>query len=178
MTVAFSAPTLETERLLLRAPKPADADRFMQAYGAERMKYVGGPKTPAEAWRLLGLEIGHWIMRGYGMFAVTLKGEDRLCGIVGHWYPQGWAETEIGWVILDPEDEGKGIAYEAAKACVDHAFGPLGWDTAVSYIHPDNAASIALAERLGATLDPDAPLPETDKPCLVYRHPRPAEDLS
>jgi len=173
MTVSFQTPTLETERLILRAPKPSDSDAFIKAYAADRMKWAGGPKTAKEAWRLLGLEIGHWVLRGFGMFVVTLKGEDHPRGIVGHWFPHGWAEKEVGWVLLNPEDEGKGIAREAAETCLAHAFGPLGWDTAVSYIHPDNAASISLAERLGAKLDADAPLPEVDGPCLVYRHPRP-----
>lgn len=58
-----------------------------------------------------------------------------------------------------------------AKAARTHAFHDLGWTTAVSYIHPDNARSITLAERLGATLDPKAQTPDSD-PCLVYRHPR------
>jgi RimJ/RimL family protein N-acetyltransferase len=174
MSVTFSTPTLETERLVLRAPKPSDTEVFVEAYAADRMKWAGGPKTPKEAWRLFGLEIGHWVLRGFGMFVVTLKGEDHPRGIVGNWFPHGWAEKEVGWVILNPADEGKGIAYEAAKACVAHAFGPLGWKTAVSYIHPVNASSIALAERLGARLDPDAPMPEVDSPCVIYRHPKPA----
>lgn len=50
------------------------------------------------------------------------------------------------------------------------------WDqgikTLVSYIDPANARSIALAERLGARHDPDAPLPEGETPeeTIVYRH--------
>jgi RimJ/RimL family protein N-acetyltransferase len=51
-----------------------------------------------------------------------------------------------------------------------HAFRDLGWTTAVSYIDPDNARSIALAERLGAVRDRGARQPVFDKPCLVYRH--------
>ena len=35
------------------------------------------------------------------------------------------------------------------------------------------ARSIALAERLGARLDPGAATFESDKPIHVYRHPRP-----
>ena len=60
----------------------------------------------------------------------------------------------------------------AARA---HAYGALGWTTAVSYIDPQNARSIRVAERMGAKLDPDAvPMDPGD---LVYRHPAP-EDLS
>ncbi|BBU58844.1 hypothetical protein KU6B_51090 [Mameliella alba] len=47
-----------------------------------------------------------------------------------------------------------------------------GWSTLVSYIHPDNTRSRALAERLGAVHDPNAQLPEgeTAQETLVYRH--------
>ncbi len=173
MTVAFSTPTLMTERLTLRGFKPSDADPFVSAFTQDRMQYAGGPMTPKLAWRHFVSNIGHWVANGFGMFIVTWRGEDRPLGIVGHWYPLGWAEKEVGWVLFDDADEGKGIAQEAAQASLDQAFGPLGWDTAVSYIAPENTGSIKLAERLGATLDPEAPKPETTSPCLIYRHPKP-----
>ena len=68
--------------------------------------------------------------------------------------------------------EGRGIAAEAARALRDWAYAAQGWTTLVSYIDPENARSIRLAERLGARLDPDAPHPD-GRPCLVYRHPGP-----
>ncbi len=173
MSVTFSTPTLETERLTLRGPKPADAEIFMAFYATDRAKFVGGPMEPWQAWGFFGTEMGHWIIRGYGMFVVTLKGDDTALGIVGHWYPQGWPETEIGWVLFDPKMEGQGIAREAAEACIDHAWNVLKWDTIVSYINPENAPSIRLAERLGAVLDPDAEYCKPDKQGLVYRHPKP-----
>lgn len=173
MSVTFTTPTLETERLILRGPRPADVPVFMEFYGTDRAQFVGGPMQPWQSWGFFGTEMGHWIMRGYGMFVVTHKGDDTPLGIVGHWYPQGWPETEIGWVLFSEDHEGKGIAFEAAQACIDHAWNVLKWDTIVSYIDPNNAASIALAERLGATLDPDAEYCKPGKDGLVYRHPRP-----
>ena len=164
-------PVIETERLVLRAPAPQDAEAFVAFYGTERSQYVGGPMDPRTAWNFFGTEIGHWVMRGFGMFTVTRKGDDTPLGIVGHWFPPNWPEREIGWVLTDTA-EGKGIAFEAARACVDHAYDVLGWDTIVSYIDPANARSIALAERLGATLDEAAATPKDDG-TLVYRHPAP-----
>ena len=173
MTVTFSTPTLETERLILRGPRPSDADAFVAAYAEDRMKYAGGPKTKRDAWNFFGTEIGHWVMRGFGMFIVAEKGVDQPLGIVGHWMPNTWPEKEVGWVLFSDAHEGKGYAYEAAKACIDHAWNVLKWDTIVSYIDAPNRGSIALAERLGARLDPDAAQPNANKPCLVYRHPKP-----
>lgn len=169
----MSAPqTLITDRLVLRQVAPRDWPGYRDFAATDRSRYVGGPATEGEAWRKFASILGHWVFLGYGMWAVTLKGDDTCLGVVGPWVPADWPETEIGW-LLWPEAEGKGIGFEAARAVVDHAYGTLGWDTAVSYIDPDNARSIALAERLGAVLDPSAPQPKPDHAVLVYRHPRP-----
>lgn len=173
MTVTFQTPTLETERLILRGPKPRDAEQFIAFYGSERSHMAGGPRDPREAWTNLAADFGHWAIRGFGMFTVTHKTDDTALGVVGHYYPHTRPEQEIGWVLFDPQLEGRGIAYEAARACVDYAWHSLSWKTAVSYIDPQNARSIQLAERLGATLDKAATQPNPDVETLVYRHPRP-----
>ncbi len=161
---------LETERLLLRPPRAEDWPGAQAFYRSRRSRFVNGPKSDAEAWRSFAVEVGHWTIRGYGMFTITEHGSDRGLGLIGPFYPVGWPEREIGW-LLWPESEGKGIGYEAARACLDHAFGALGWDTAVSYIDHNNDRSRALAERLGAVVDDAAPTLAADT--LVYRHPRP-----
>ena len=166
-------PVLTTERLTLRAPAPQDADAFVAFYQTDRAQFVGGPLSPRQAWNFFGTEIGHWAIHGFGMFIVTRHGDDTPLGIVGHWYPLGWPETELGWVLFDEATEGTGIAFEAANACVDHAWGPLGWENVVSYIDHGNDRSVALAKRLGATLDPNAKIPNPEKAVNVYRHPRP-----
>lgn len=175
MSYHLDTPVLTTPRLTLRAIQPRDVDPFIAYYATERAQYTGGPKTRREAWNFFGTELGHWLIRGYGMFAVTLTGDDTIRGIVGHWTPNTWPEREVGWVLFDQSLEGQGIAFEAAEACITHAWHGLGWDTVVSYIDPENTRSITLAERLGAVHDPDAAVPKPDEPCLVYRHPRPAK---
>ena len=167
-----TVPVLETERLILRGPEPRDEAGYVAVQMSEHTRYSGGNIGRDKAWRGFAAEFGHWLIRGYGMWAVTLKGDDRCIGMVGLWYPEGWAAQEIGWTVW-PEAEGKGIAYEAAVAARAHAYDFLGWPTAVSYIDPENTRSIRLAERLGCTLDPDAPHSFGDEATLVYRHPAP-----
>lgn len=168
-----ATPVLTTERLTLRAPGPQDFPAFSAFLTSPRSQYVrDGELDESKIWRGFGHMIGHWVMRGFGMFIFTLKGQDDALGMAGPWFPATWPEREIGWAVWTPEAEGKGYAYEAAAAARDHAFRDLGWDTAVSYIDPDNARSIALAERLGATRDDRAAHPG-DRPCHVYRHPGP-----
>ncbi len=175
MTPALvNTPVLETERLILRAPDPQDWPVFADFFGSDRSRFIGGPKDRKDAWRSFGHVIGMWVLRGFGSFVFTLRGDDTALGMTGPWYPEGWPERELGWTVWTPRAEGKGYAFEASKAARDHLFRDLGWDTAVSYIDPDNARSIALAERLGAVLDPNAATPDKDdEACLVYRHPKP-----
>lgn len=173
MIALAPTPTLETGRLILRAPHGDDYEPWATFATSDRARHIGGPHDRPGAWRAWGHVIGHWAMRGYGMFVFADRtAPDAPLGMAGPWYPEGWPEREIGWTLWSGAGEGKGLAREAAEAARAHAFGPLGWDTAVSYIHPDNARSVALAERLGATRDRAAPCPD-GKTCLVYRHPKP-----
>lgn len=161
--------TLETQNLILRKPIPSDWAPFKELCMSPRAKGIGGPYTHRAAWRQFAAEFGHWEIHGYGMFTVTDKADGTPLGMIGPWYPDDWPETEIGWMTF-AGSEGRGIAYEAALACLHHAYDALNWDTIVSYIDADNARSIALAERLGATHDPSAPQPHPETPVLVYRH--------
>lgn len=168
----MTTPLLTTDRLTLRAPGPEDADAVIAFYQSDRAALAGGAVTAPEAvTRFLAL-LGHWAYRGYGLFAVTPKGSEAAIGLVGPYFPPGRPETEIGWVLFDGA-EGQGFATEAARATIAYARGSLGWQQIVHYIDARNTASIAVAERLGATPDPDAPLPNRKTPgdTLVYRSP-------
>ena len=173
MTV-LSTPVLETDRLTLRPFGPQDMDAGIAYLTSDRSVYMGGPYSRHDAWEHAAHLIGHWAVRGFGVFSICLKGTDTAIGDAGPFFPEGWAENEISWGIWDPAYEGRGIAFEAAQATRAWAFETLGWDTAVSYIDADNARSIALAERLGAVPDPDAALPDLPdwEGTLVYRHPK------
>ena len=178
-----NTPVLETERLILRAPKAADWPAWHAMAMSDRSRYIRASEiTDGLAWRTMGHIVGHWVLRGFGNFVITRKDDDTALGMAGPWFPEGWPEREIGWSIWSAEAEGTGIAFEAASAARDFAFDTLGWDTAVSYIVAENTRSIALAERLGAVVDPDAAhpdqpgVPDKDAPketVLVYRHPAP-----
>lgn len=165
-------PVIETARLILRAPAPRDAERYVAAHIEERAAWVGGNAGAETAWRSFAMLAGHWILRGHGRWAVTHKDDDSCLGVVGCNFPEGWPEPEIAWFVF-PEAEGQGIAREATLAALDHAWRILGWQSAVSYIHPDNARSIRLAERLGAVRDDAADRPMPELGTLVFRHPAP-----
>jgi RimJ/RimL family protein N-acetyltransferase len=146
--------TLETERLVLRQFRNSDLDAWAPICAdPEVMRYLGTGVTLSrdDAWRSMAGILGHWVLRGYGMFAIESKATGELLGRVGFLEPEGWPGFELGWVLARPF-WGQGYAYEAAVAARDYAFGPLGRDRLISLIRPGNKPSIRLAERLGEML--------------------------
>jgi [ribosomal protein S5]-alanine N-acetyltransferase len=145
-------PVLETERLILRGPRPSDWPMFRDYRMSARTAYTGGPKKPFEAAQQFGSFFGHWVMRGFG----RLIAEDRATGRpVGHFGPMQWdegGEVELTWSLWTAEAEGRGLATEGASAMRDWAFAAIGLSTAIAAVHRDNAASHAIARRLGGAV--------------------------
>lgn len=168
MIALAPTPVLRTDRLTLRAPVASDWPGLCDFMMSTRARWAGGPIDRRQAWRAFGMIIGHWVIRDFGLFVYHLHDDPTPLGTVGPYAPEGWPETEIGWTLWDAASEGHGFATEAARKTLTHARDTLRWTCAVSYIAPPNVASIAVAERLGATLDTNAQAPGEDT--LVYRH--------
>ncbi len=165
--------TIQTPRLTLRQPDASDLDVFMAYTGGDRFRRERGEKPLPDQWSYFATLLGHWQICGFGRFLVTVKETDSVIGHIGPLFPAGWPEREIAWHLWSDEAVGKGYAFEAAQAAVRHAYADLGWDTAVSFILPQNTRSRRLAERLGAIIDPDAQGMSFDGvTTLVYRHPK------
>lgn len=165
---ALAGPRLETERLVLRLPDTRDVAAHLAFFASERSRFFAGPKAQGDAWRDFAGRVGHWALRGYGMFAIELKASGESIGLVGPVHPADYPEPELSWLLSDARHEGHGYAFEACGAVLDHLFGTLGWSSVVSYVDRENAASRALALRLGARLDPASRSPVAG--CDVYRH--------
>ncbi len=142
---------LETTRLLLRQFRESDLDPYAEMCADEEvMKYIGEGRalTRAETWRNMAMILGHWQLRGYGLWAVEEKESGRLIGRAGFFYPEGWPGFELGW-LLSRQHWGRGFATEAARAALDFAFTRLDKPRVISLIRPGNHRSIRVAERLG-----------------------------
>lgn len=163
-------PVLETQRLVLRGPEPEDYPDFKATFSSYRSRFMGGPLNKYEAWMLYAAEIGHWKIRGFGMWMIHDKITEETYGMAGGWQPAGWPEREIAWIIW-PDKGGHGYALEATDAVRKYFYNVCGWEGAVSYLDPKNLDSIRLAERLGAKKDHDAKT--IDGNDAVYRHPSP-----
>ncbi len=164
-------PTLTTERLILRSPRIEDFETFAAFYASDRSRFVGGPMTREESWRMLATEIGHWSLRGFGRWAVEERETGRFCGVIGLWDPAGWPEPEVGWDLMDGF-EGRGYATEAGQAARRYAYEVLKLPTLVSMVKEGNTGSAQVAARLGATLEGVVDH-ERHGRMQVWRHPGP-----
>lgn len=151
MTCTDAFPTLNTSRLRLVVPEARHYEDFLALHADPyTMRYVGEgmPLDRVEAWLQLAMLIGHWQMRGYGVWMVEdLQG--RFVGRVGLFQPDDWDEPELNWMIA-PVMRKQGLAAEAARAALDYAFGTLGLASVNSMIRPGNEASRKVALKLGA----------------------------
>lgn len=144
-------PILETQRLLLRPPLQEDLDGWAGLMADEESsKFIGGPLARSAAWRAMATVAGSWSLLGFGMFSVIEKASGNWIGRLGPWQPEGWPGTEVGWA-LTRSAWGKGYAVEGAARTIDWAFEQLSWKEVIHSIDQDNAGSIAVAKRLGAT---------------------------
>lgn len=168
-------PVLKTERLTLRGARRSDFDAFAAMLATDRARYMGGPFDRSGAWGLFVSTLAHWPLDGFGAWMIVDRKSGALLGDVGFSQPLRFPEPEMGWTLIAAA-EGKGIATEAATAALDWYWANTDAPSVVSYIDPGNTRSRALAEKLGASHDPDAPLPEgeTADETMVYRHRRAA----
>jgi RimJ/RimL family protein N-acetyltransferase len=161
------APTLTTERLILRMPKLSDFEHWAAFFASERSVHERGMQPRDAAWRTWAAEVALWPLRGYGPFGIDDRQTGAYVGEVGIYEPDGYPEPELGWFVV-PGVEGKGYAAEAAGAVMNWARATFGWDRLINIIDPENDRSIALGLRLGGVIDPD--LAGVDPGDVVIRH--------
>ena len=158
---------LLTARLHLRPFRPDD----FEAHAAicadpEVMRYIrAGALSRSDAWWQLARYLGHWELRGFGLWAVVERATGKLIGHLGFLEPEGGVGFEMGWALAR-EAWGKGYALEGTRAALGHAFGAMGRDHVACVIQPENARSIRLAERLGGRLERE--LTDGGRRLLVY----------
>ena len=171
----ISIPTLETERLILRAHRLDDFPAYARFLASDRARHMGGPVDERAAWSSFCRDVAQWTLLGHGALAIETRESGAFAGQVGLNRHPYFDERELGWLLFEGF-EGKGLAQEAARALRDWAWRVFPDSTIVSYIHTANDASIRLAERLGATRDPNAKCAYADHG--VWRHPVADDDGS
>jgi RimJ/RimL family protein N-acetyltransferase len=134
----------------------------------DEARYIGGVHTRDDAWRRMASYVGHWALRGYGHWVLEEKTSGAFVGWAGLWSPEGFPGREVAWTIVSAM-RGRGLAQEAGRRARAFAYETLGWESVISLTHVDNAPSIRVAERLGATFERIVSFRGSD--CAIYRHP-------
>jgi RimJ/RimL family protein N-acetyltransferase len=151
----LTIPVVETERLILRGPIPADADVWVTFItDPEFGRYVPRSKvtrTPQErAERIIGAYHRRWETRPLSAlgWAVTRKADGQFMGFGGVEELSGTNDGELDYYLGKPY-WGQGFTTEAARAMVRFAFESTSWDRVVAAIVPANLASSRVVDHLG-----------------------------
>jgi [ribosomal protein S5]-alanine N-acetyltransferase len=167
---------LHTARLELRPFTDADLPAAHRIYSdPEVMRYVGhGPvRGQNETRGMLAAYAAHQAAHGYSFWAVVERESGALIGDAGLFLSQSIGpEVEVGYTLARSA-WGRGYATEAAHACLDAAFGPLGLDEVIALVVPENARSLRVVARLG--MAPDGRRHAYGREHLVFRRGRMAE---
>lgn len=149
MSPLENVPTLQTERLILRCPQESDMHAYIEFYSdAEASHFYGGPLSEIGAWSALAKNIGHWVLRGFGLWTIVRRDTNEVIGSCGLAAPQGWPRRELTWWIL-PEARKQGFAKEASLATIQFGYEQLGWDLVETHMDDKNVAARALTLSLG-----------------------------
>jgi [ribosomal protein S5]-alanine N-acetyltransferase len=153
LTINFSPfPILETNKLLLRKITTDDVNEILQLRSnPETMKYIPRPlaKTKENALEHISM-IEDKIVNNEGInWAITLKGNPKLIGIIGHYRikPEHY-RAEIGYMLL-PEVHGQGIITEAIQEVVNYGFNVMHLHSIEAIIDPENSASEKVLQKNG-----------------------------
>lgn len=144
-------PIFETERLIMRPLRLADADALHPMYSdAEANRYGSHPATatPDETRAHVAARLAEG---GWRAWVITLKGDDSAIGNVASYEKRQGKVTEIGYMVRR-DHWGRGIATEAVAGLIDLLFAE-GQRRIFADTDPDNAPSIAVVTRLGFTLE-------------------------
>lgn len=168
-----SAPeTVETDRLLLRRPVPADLDALF-AVNADPRLWTHFPALrhtdPAQTKAAMDRWDASWEATGLGFWTVRERGADEVIGYAG--------ATLLGGVVwnigyrLSVASHGRGLAREAATAAMSWAHRIDPATPRIAYLLEHNLASAAVARAIGLRLvhrGPDAGNPDPGAVRLVF----------
>lgn len=148
--------TLTTDRLTMTPHGLADFPELVRLWSDPQVvRFLGGaPHAEEDIWARLLRYAGSWALLGFGFWAVRTTVDGAYIGDVGflegrrsgvHGFD---GDPEIGW-SLHVAAQGKGYASEAVKGALQWGAAHFEgrFNRAVAMIHPDNAASVAVAAR-------------------------------
>ncbi len=163
--------TLKTSRLIIDEITVNDASLILALLNdPDFIRYVAdrGIRTEEQAQNYIsGRVMASYAEHGFGMAAVRRKDTGKAVGMCGLVKRDALKDVDIGYAFL-PEGRGQGYALEAAEAVMAMGRKDFGLSRLSAIIHPDNAASIALARALGMQLDSLIRMSPDDEEIRLY----------
>ena len=157
------APTLETERLILRPLSPDDADALHRISNEPNVRlylWDDEPVSEATIKGLIARSARTFSKENLGLFGVRIRGNEDLLGFCGFVRLGGVEEPELSYALTQ-KVWGKGLATEASRTCLRHAFEEAGLERVIACADAPNAASQRVMEKLGmkrlGDINPGAP---------------------
>jgi RimJ/RimL family protein N-acetyltransferase len=145
-------PTLETQRLILRPLVLADAPAVQHLAGSREVARmtiaIPHPYEEGMAEQWIATHEEQFLNTKGVHFAVTLREQQALCGVVGLEIDAPNNNAMIGYWLGVPY-WGKGYCTEAARAVIGYGFESLGLHRIHSYHFGSNPASGRVMQKLG-----------------------------
>lgn len=160
-----------TARLVFRTWRADDLPLARALFGDPRVtELTGGPLDDDQLRARLELELEHQRTHGLQYWPIFLHGGAHVgcCGL----RPRAPRVHELGFYLL-PAAWGQGLAVEAARSVIAHAFDVLRAEALFAGHHPDNEGSRRTLEKLGFRYTHDERYPPTgrDHPSYELRAP-------
>jgi len=163
--------TLETDRLEIRKLEVDDAGFMLDLLNQPSFhQFIGdrGVRTLEEARTYIeDRAFAAYENKGFGPFAVELKTDGRVIGIVSLLDRDELDHVDIGFAFL-PDSWRQGFATEATSAVMDFAFQDLGLEKIIAITQPDNIASIKTLDKMGLSFAGMTRLGDEDIDLLLY----------
>lgn len=155
----MSGAVLATGRLTLR---PATLDDLAALHAiftdarVRRWLFDDRVVSEAAAREIVEASTASFAGRGFGQWVLLEPGRAELLGCAGLFTADG-VEIEILYAV-HPAHWGRGLATEAARAVLDHAFRTLSLPRIAARADTPNVESIRLMERLGMRFEEERPI--------------------
>jgi RimJ/RimL family protein N-acetyltransferase len=148
------------ERLIVRETKNLrlclPSEEHLSAWASwladfETVRYIlETPSTREDSWRVLAMCVGHWSLRGFGLWTIIEKSTGNIVGRGGLWQPEGWPGVEFS-ILIGADSRQSGYAAEVAEEALACGFEILGLNEIWGVVTPWNTRCLKLVERFQFT---------------------------
>jgi ribosomal-protein-alanine N-acetyltransferase len=154
---------LTTDRLVLRPIAADDVAALLRISNEPAVRRYLWDYEPVQEATIRGIMSASSTMladKGIGLFGIRRRGSENLIGFCGIVRLEGMEEPELAYELTEGA-WGEGLATEASRVCLRHAFKETGLERVVAGADPENVASQRVIDKLGmrpvGKLNPNVP---------------------